>query len=335
MKIKRQIKRVLRQLQAMRTRDGQYRFLVRKWDGIPEIDLALRVMGTEYFKTEMVPLPLPLADLRSMLVIAPHQDDDAIGAGGAMLLAARAGVRIDVLFVTDGGEEGDPRVAGVRAREAEAACAMVGAAKHDLLISNAAPQPTLADLERLSELLHRLKPQVVLCPWLLDSPAKHRLVNHLLWLAHRRFGLPDFEVWGYQVHNTLFPNGYVDITEVAEEKRKLIQCYKSQLEASCRYDHLSLGLAAWNSRFIREEEKSNPQARYVEVFFALPQREHLRLVETFYFDDFSATYGSSKLVGPAAARLHEEVTRDLPPARHAGERSLPQPEPTRTAVDPT
>lgn len=327
MKIKRQVKRVLRQLQALRARDGQYRFLVRKWDAISEIDLALRVMGSEYFKTEMIPLPLPVEDLRSMLVIAPHQDDDAIGAGGTMLLARRAGVKLDVLFMTDGGEEGNPSIIEVRAREAEVACSMLGATKHDLSISNASPQPTLADLERLSELLHRLKPQVVLVPWLLDSPAKHRLVNHLLWLAHRRFGLPDFEVWGYQVHNTLFPNGYVDITEVAEAKRKLIQCYKSQLETSCRYDHLSLGLAAWNSRFVRGEGAA-PLARYVEIFFAIPLREHLQLIEKFYFDDFDVTYRSNALVAPAAARLHGEVTRDLPLARRAAGRGIPQPEST-------
>jgi N-acetylglucosamine malate deacetylase 1 len=325
MKIKRQVKRVLRQLQALRASDGQYRFLVRKWDSISEIDLALRVMGTEYFKTEMVPLPLPVEGLRSMLVIAPHQDDDAIGAGGTMLLARRAGVKIDVLFVTDGGEAGDAEIVGVRDREAGAACAMIGATKHDLGISNAAPQPTLADLGRLSELLHRLKPQVVLVPWLLDSPAKHRMVNHLLWLAHRQFGLPDFEVWGYQVHNTLFPNGYVDITEVAEGKRELIRCYKSQLEASCRYDHVSLGLAAWNSRFL-DEGGAAPRARYVEAFFALPQHEHLRLVEKFYFDDLDVTYRSNALVAPAVARLHADVTRSLPPARRAAGRGIPQPE---------
>jgi LmbE family N-acetylglucosaminyl deacetylase len=297
---------------ALRSQRGPFRFLVRKWDSLSDIDLAVRVLGTEFFKSELVPLPLPVGKLRSVLVIAPHQDDEVIGAGGSLLLASRAGAKIDVLYVTDGISRRLPAYAAsstdverTRNSEAHKVCSLLGATAHHLRISNAAPRPTLDDLERLSELVCRLQPQVILAPWLLDSPPRHRLVNHLLWLGHHHGGLPDCEVWGYQVHNTLYPNGYVDITAVAERKRELLECYWSQNQFLYRYDHLAMGMAAWNARFL---PKGDPVARYVEVFLAVPMREFLRLVESFYLRDLRTTYCGHADVLSGAVAVHQAVT---------------------------
>jgi LmbE family N-acetylglucosaminyl deacetylase len=177
---------------------------------------------------------------------------------------------------------------------------------HQLGISNLHPEPTVGHLDRLSELIHALKPQVVLTPWILDSPAKHRMVNHLLWLADKRNRLPDFEVWGYQVHNTLFPNGYVNITSVAEKKLEILRCFKSQNEFGQCYDHLAMGTAAANARFLQR----SPEPRYVEVFFTLPIRELLRLVGSFYFRDLRTTYRGDTLVLNGARALHNTVMKN-------------------------
>ncbi|PSQ88213.1 MAG: hypothetical protein BRD45_07035 [Bacteroidetes bacterium QS_8_64_10] len=36
----------------------------------------------------------------------------------------------------------------------------------------------------MADLVGAMQPDVVLAPWLLDAPPKHRLANHLLWLAN-------------------------------------------------------------------------------------------------------------------------------------------------------
>lgn len=299
----------MRELNASRAEKGPYRFLVRKWDLISDVDLARRLLETEFFVQELEPLPLPIDTLKSILVLAPHQDDETIGAGGTLLLAGAAGVKIDILFITDGIEKQSPYAATpseagrIRRQEAREVCDRLGATMHQLPISNAAPEPTLENLDQLSGIINDLQPQVLMAPWLLDSPAKHRLVNHLLWLANKRSPLPDFEVWGYQVHNTLLPNGYVDITSVAEKKRQLLEKYRSQNEFSKRYDHLAMGLAAWNSRFL-----SVAEPKYVEVFLTLPVKEVLRLVEKFYLSDLSVTYRGHKAVLPGAVNIHQAVT---------------------------
>lgn len=317
------LKRLSKIARGLTARGGgqlPYRFVIRKWKEVQDINLAARVMGTEYFKNELVPVPLPVESLRSLLVIAPHQDDEVIGAGGAMLLARAAGAEVSVLYVTDGQQAGEPDSSNVRDLEAQSICDALGAAKYDLRISNPSPQPTRDDLRRLAEIIGRVRPQVVMAPWLLDSPAMHRLTNHLLWLADRCFGLPEFEVWGYQVHNTLYPNGYVDITDVAEKKGELIRCYRSQVENYYRYDHMAMGMGAWNSRFLPEGRGGG--ARYLEVFFAVPSSEFMSLVESFYFADFGATYRNNPRIMPGLMPIHDEVVRQArgggrPP--HTGE----------------
>jgi LmbE family N-acetylglucosaminyl deacetylase len=285
--------------------------LIRRWDKINDIDLATNVLGTEFFASELKPLPLPIRQLRSILVIAPHQDDEAIGAGGSLLIASTAGAKINVLYVTDGAAknasyaDGPADASHIRNQEAREVCKRIGATMHQLNISNLSPSPTIEQVDQLAEIICELDPQVIMAPWILDSPAKHRLVNHLLWLAHQRKRLPSCEVWGYQVHNTLIPNGYVDITEEAEKKLELLRCFKSQIEFGQCYDHLAMGMAAWNARFL--ERSSQP--RYVETFFTIPMSEHLRLVETFYFTDLETTYRGDQKVLQGAHSIHEAVTR--------------------------
>jgi N-acetylglucosamine malate deacetylase 1 len=298
----------IRELLALRAQRGPYRFAVKNWQGISDIELAARVLQVESFKSELDPLPLPIESAKSILVLAPHQDDEAIGAGGSLFLAGKAGANIEVVYVTDGEQNKVDQPADLkvlREREATGACRQLGAKMHQLRISNLLPQPALTDVDLLAEIIASVKPEIVMAPWLLDSPSKHRLVNHLLWLAHKRAGVvQNFEVWGYQVHNTPFVNGYIDITSVADKKRGLLECYQSQTRF-CRYDHMAMGLAAWNARLI----EGTPNERYLEVFFALPGMEFFSLLERFYFRDFAQTYrGDSTVIG-GAREIHRAVLK--------------------------
>ncbi len=302
-----------RQITA-RQKTGPYRFLIRRWRGITDIDLAINVLGTQFYDSELVPMPLPVAQMRSFLILAPHQDDETIGAGGTLLLAKQSGAEIHVIFVTDGGPikpisyggHNPDEIVEMRKREAEAVCSQLGAQVHHLNINNAMPMPSFDDLDRLHRIIEQAAPQVILVPWLLDTP-KHRLVNHLLWLTDRRNSLSTCEVWGYQVHNVLLPNGYVDITAMAEEKRKLLERYQSQLTYYRPYDHMAMGMAAWNSRFVRDY-KGDPTSRYVEIFCALPLHEHLKLIKKFYLPDLNATYRGN-LRSAGMKKLHRDMLK--------------------------
>ena len=300
----------MREAMLHRAKSGPYRFLVRRWVELNDIDLAARVLACEPFTRDLAPLPLPIEDQTGLLVLAPHQDDELIGAGGTLILASRAGVPIHIVFITDGIERNpkftkDHAQAGrIRDEEAAEVCKRLGAKCHHLGIGNIEPQPAITHLDTLSRLIDEIKPSAILAPWLLDSPAKHRMVHHLLWLVNFRKPLPATEIWGFQVHNTLIPNGIVDITPVAEEKRALLGCYRSQIEHNQSYDHLAMALSAWNSHLLPPA----PTRRYAEAFCTLPHHEHLRLVDRFYFTNLQQTYRGNQSVIPGLSAIHKAVT---------------------------
>jgi LmbE family N-acetylglucosaminyl deacetylase len=306
----------LQRLLKFKSGYAPYRFIVDSWKKVGDLDVASRLLDTQLFERNLVAAPLPLKQMRSILVLAPHQDDEAIGAGGTLMLAQKAGVERHVMFITDGRPRKMTRngttpeeVVEIRRREAAGVCRQLGASMHCLNINNVAMNPSLTDLDHLSDIISQIAPQVILLPWLLDTP-KHRIASHLLWLCHLRRPLPLCEIWGYQVHNTLLPNGYIDITDVADEKLKLIRRYDSQIKYVRRYDHMTMGMNAWNCRFL-PDYKADLAERYIEIFCALPLLSHLKLVESFYLPDLQAIYRGMN-VYKGMLRIHKEVTSSRP-----------------------
>ena len=52
--------------------------------------------------------------------------------------------------------------------------------------------------------------------------------------------------YGYEVWNAMVPDVILDITEVADTKRKALKCYESQLRYT-DYEHVIFGLHAYRS----------------------------------------------------------------------------------------
>ncbi|MDQ3548830.1 MAG: PIG-L family deacetylase, partial [Chloroflexota bacterium] len=74
-----------------------------------------------------------IGTLGPTLVIAPHQDDESLGCGGAIALLSDAGMPVHVVFVSDGSGSHPasrrfpaPALTTLREREALAALAILG-----------------------------------------------------------------------------------------------------------------------------------------------------------------------------------------------------------------
>jgi LmbE family N-acetylglucosaminyl deacetylase len=295
---------------------GPYRFLVRNWSGLDDVNLVGAVISTETFRRTLISQPLPLIPTDSLLVIAPHQDDELIGAGGLCIQARDKGLKLSILFATDGAETGlgkqfakeltPNEVVELRRTEAKEVCRRLNADYLELGIDNIKLEPTVANLAELARLIIELKPNAVVIPWLLDGSPKHRVVSHMLWLAAQRHKLPNFEVWGYQVNNSPFANSILDISPQIDEKIALLKLYVSQNELLRRYDYQAWGLAAWNARFL-PSKSTDKSEKYAELYSTLPQVEFFRLVETFYLKDLERTYLGSSRIAEAMKRLHKQV----------------------------
>ena len=278
--------------------DGPWRFLVRDWRGIDDVGLLAEALAAETWRARLRPRELSLEDIPSLLLLAPHQDDELIGAGGLLLEARDRGVRTTVLFVTDGAQTGievdgytlgPAEVAARREAEAKEVCRRLGARYACLGVDNVTMRMEGEHLRRLREILIEERPAAVLTPWLFDGSPKHRMVNQLLYHALEGLEPAPREILGYQVNNTPFANAWLDVSRVMEEKLRLLEIYDSQNRGLRSYVHLARGLAAWNARFLPSKQAAESE-RYVEIFCCLPAAAFCSLVEEHYLRDPLRTY---------------------------------------------
>jgi len=174
-----------------------------------------------------------------LVCFAPHPDDAELGCGGLLLRARARGLKTAVVDLTRG-ELGTRGTAEVRAREAEAASAVLGLnERRNLGFPDGA---VLFDEERrrtVAGVIRELRPAIVLLPWDVDPHPDHahaaRLVREALYLAAlRRFdagAAPPHRVktaLAYMGRVVFEPDVVVDITEAAAEKLRAIRCHASQ-----------------------------------------------------------------------------------------------------------
>lgn len=225
-----------------------------------------------------------------VVVLAPHMDDETIGCGGTLARHARAGAAITVVFLTDGRQGGGPRLKNLRGeelkaeeqrliatRKAEAQRALQqlgvqstvfldvedGALAHD---SSAAP--------RLRAILERERPELVYVPYFLEQHADHLAASTIL-LDATRDGGPRFQCLGYEVWTPLFPNCFVRIDEVVEQKKQALAEYRSQLEQT-DYMHSGLGLNAYRSAAF-----NGNYGRFAEAFCSVSLEQYRALFNAY------------------------------------------------------
>lgn len=267
-------------------------YIVKRWDGVSDIELLSGIMGADPFVKEVNSIELNFDKIQKALILSPHQDDESLGVGGTIFRLREAGIPVEVCFLSDGGvthsgyAENVEEVVRIRMEEARQVADYADFEIDIIDIPNAIPRPTIAHLEQLAKKLWDNKNSTIFIPWLLDNPPKHRYLHHLLLLANDHIGLPDIDLFQYQVHNTLVPTHFVDITSVIEKKRTCLSMYKSQNEFLKPYDHLGVAMSAWNTRLLPSTNKS----LYAEFFFRISLDLNLKLVREHYFQDIYRTY---------------------------------------------
>ncbi len=235
---------------------------------------------------ESVRLEPPLC--KRMLVVAPHPDDETLGAGG-LILAHRglADVHIVNLFDGRGGgrlEEAPARddeayqdaLVAERSRELHRVAAALGAASvRQLGLDEAADDPPDGDIGKLRDAVRDIQPDMVLLPWFLDGHRGHRLANLLYARAARGVGAM---VFGYEIWSLCEPNAILDITPHLEEKLALIALYETQ-NATVDYRSLASSLAALRGF---QAGLTPNRTGAAEAFFALPSPDYCDLVEALF-----------------------------------------------------
>lgn len=150
----------------------------------------------------------------SILVIAPHPDDETLGCGGLIAAAVERGLCVHTVFVTDGGAShpGSPtwsraRLAARRRAEGEEALRRLGAGampRTFLDLPDAAmPHPGSAAHEAavaaIAQILRDLAPDLVALPWRRDPHGDHRAAWRMTMAAIGLWGgapgVLEYAIW--------------------------------------------------------------------------------------------------------------------------------------------
>lgn len=182
-------------------------------------------------------IPYQTADLppvQSVLILAPHPDDEIFGCGGAAALLQQRGVAIDVIVVTDGAgfatDEQRQVITQTRRAETNAALAVLGIQPAQFW--GIADRSLVYDSTWVHRIHAHLKEvDLVFAPSLSEVHPDHAATGRAVLesvqsLVNR--GEPAPDILFYEVGAPLQPNFLLDITTVWTQKERAMQCFESQ-----------------------------------------------------------------------------------------------------------
>jgi LmbE family N-acetylglucosaminyl deacetylase len=188
------------------------------------------------------------------IAIFAHPDDIEFVAAGTLLLLAKAGWEVHYLNLSTGNcgsATMDPQTVRIaRAREARAACEVLGATWHGPLCDDLEILYTTDTLRRLAAIVRQVDPRIVFTHAPSDYMEDHMNTCRLAVTAAFTRGMPNFHtepplpaladagdvsVYHAQPHGNrdplrrlVVPGAFVDTTSVHETKRRALAAHASQ-----------------------------------------------------------------------------------------------------------
>lgn len=181
-------------------------------------------------------MPPNIQDLKRVLFVQPHPDDNEIGAGGTILKLRSWGCEVFELTVTDGAKgwadcsTPSVRVACTREKEAEESQKILGMKNAGFLRFEDQTDASVKEIgDKIADIVDEIQPDGVFTvdPNLRDEwHDDHIKTGKATLYAVKNCAYP-VKVIGY--YFTDLPNTYVDVTEWQEKKWKAISKHKSQM----------------------------------------------------------------------------------------------------------
>ncbi|MBI4405340.1 MAG: PIG-L family deacetylase [Deltaproteobacteria bacterium] len=224
------------------------------------------------------PRLLEIQPTRSMLVVAPHPDDESFGCGGTLCLHTQQKARVDVAFLTQGemgGSFSNPptdfekqRLAQKRRQEASDACKILGVNQYTFLNGRDSLLSEQPDIyKEVLKILENHRYDTLLCPWPADAHPDHRAASQACFRVLGEYS-EKLDIWFYEVRSPLPANCFCDITAAIGLKIKALRAHVSQGTELCEH--------AWCLGRYRAVQLSS--ANYAEAFLQISSSDFLRLL---------------------------------------------------------
>lgn len=245
---------------------------------------------------------------RSVVVVAPHGDDEALGCGGTIALWRLEGIPVTLLVVSDGGGTAATlglardQVVELRRREAETVAGILGVSDIRFLglpdgeLNAHGAQITAAVRRSVEE----AGADLVLAPSPTDYHPDHVAVAEFCF---SEFAAGPFALALYEVYGTTRFNFLVEVTEVQEIKERALLAYPNSLLGQPEvFLEANRGLSRFRSFHAR-------RLGYFEAFWHLPRYTGEDQLEVWLRDGMTARDPASVLLSKlrAADGLLEEI----------------------------
>lgn len=185
--------------------------------------------------------------IKSLVVIAPHPDDETLGAGGTIARFAEAGVKVSVLIVSGHLPPlYPPQAFETTKAEADAAMKVLGASDWEFLripATKVHEAPVAEVTGKIVSFMKARSPEAVLIPFP-DRHIDHRVLFDYsvvacrpvhkqaprIVLAYETLSETHWNVPG--IEPAFVPELFVDVTAQIEKKRIALDCYASQVHSA-------------------------------------------------------------------------------------------------------
>ena len=192
-------------------------------------------------------MPELLPDCHRIVIVAPHPDDEVLGAASFLCQATLAALPCIVVAVTDG-EASHPgsslwppdRLTSVRARESARALALLAPQAQRLRLGLPDGAVTAQAAQLAAALRGLLRPRdTLLCPWRDDGHPDHEACGRVCAVLAREFGCPLLElpIWTWhwaEPGDARVPwQRAAAIALTADQlalKQQAVACFSSQLQ---------------------------------------------------------------------------------------------------------
>jgi LmbE family N-acetylglucosaminyl deacetylase len=218
-------------------------------------------------------------------MLAPHPDDEVLGCGGTLALMNKKEAKSTVVFLTSGEklqQSSSRAIAAERKKEARQASRLLGCLE-PLFLDFPDSEITKYSAEiadTLSGLIEKNRPDILFSPSPIDYHEDHLATSRIAFNVCSSFRSTTLVF--YEIYSTTRFNHLTDITQVVEEKKRVIRNYRSSLYGKPEiYAEAVIGLNAHRSLFVQSEG-------YYEAFYIVQKDDDMgSILDYFSYKDGS------------------------------------------------
>jgi N-acetylglucosamine malate deacetylase 1 len=233
---------------------------------------VINVVESGVFRKIISPINIEIPNDKKILVLAPHPDDEILGAAGLIINGNNNNCHVTVVYLTSGSNIDSD----TREKEARSVCDKANIDSiYFLHIEDGGIGNIDINTTDLQKIIDFCDPDIVSLPFIFDEHDDHVYTNKLIsQVFFKNSQKVDF--WAYQIYSSMPANVIIDITSIIEQKFDLMSMYKSQLN-DFDFINWNKGLNAWNSRYLKSKK-----GKYAEQYFVVPFDQYIEICDIFF-----------------------------------------------------